>query len=60
MRRDEANIADHGTSGALHLSYADTWERNLTDIFVAAKEVGMTVNKDSKFSLTSRYYRLQI
>jgi hypothetical protein len=32
---------DHGTDGPLHLSYADPWERGLTDVFQAAEEVGL-------------------
>lgn len=37
---------DHGTNGPLHLSYADLWEKGLTDVFVAAQEMGMGVNPD--------------
>ncbi|KAF4630105.1 hypothetical protein G7Y89_g8033 [Cudoniella acicularis] len=37
---------DHGTSGPLHLSYADSWERGIEDIFIAAEETGMGVNND--------------
>ncbi|KAE8443347.1 hypothetical protein EG329_001990 [Mollisiaceae sp. DMI_Dod_QoI] len=37
---------DHGTDGPLHLSYADPWEKGLTDVFKAAEEVGMGVNPD--------------
>ncbi|PMD48672.1 GMC oxidoreductase [Hyaloscypha variabilis F] len=38
--------ADHGTSGPLHLSYADPWEKGLTDVFKAAEETGLGVNPD--------------
>ncbi|EHL00909.1 putative Choline dehydrogenase [Glarea lozoyensis 74030] len=37
---------DHGTSGPLHLSYADPWEKGLENVFIAAEEVGMPLNKD--------------
>ena len=40
------STADHGTSGPLHLSYADPWEKGLTDVFKAAEETGMGVNPD--------------
>ncbi|PMD17612.1 GMC oxidoreductase [Hyaloscypha hepaticicola] len=36
--------ADHGTSGPLHLSYADPFEKGLTDVFQAAEELGLGVN----------------
>lgn len=38
--------ADHGTSGPLHLSYADPFEKGLTDVFQAAEELGLGVNSD--------------
>ncbi|CZT48059.1 related to alcohol oxidase [Rhynchosporium secalis] len=37
---------NHGTTGPLNLSYADIWEKGLSDVFVAAEEVGLTVNPD--------------
>jgi len=37
---------DHGTCGPLHLSYADPMEKGLTDVFIAAKEIGLAVNPD--------------
>ncbi|KAI9050741.1 hypothetical protein LZ554_004861 [Drepanopeziza brunnea f. sp. 'monogermtubi'] len=37
---------DHGTTGPLHLSYADPWEKGLTDVFVAAEEIGLGINPD--------------
>ncbi|KAK2626971.1 hypothetical protein QTJ16_004146 [Diplocarpon rosae] len=37
---------DHGTAGPLHLSYADPWEKGLTDVFVAAEETGLGLNPD--------------
>ena len=39
-------VADHGTSGPLHLSYADLWENGLTDVFKAAEETGMGAKPD--------------
>lgn len=38
------NLPDHGTSGPLHLSYADPFEKGLTDVFQAAEELGLGVN----------------
>ncbi|TVY90072.1 Alcohol dehydrogenase [acceptor] [Lachnellula willkommii] len=37
---------DHETSGPLHLSYADPWEKGVAEVFIAAEEAGMGVNKD--------------
>lgn len=37
---------DHGTSGPLHLGYADPLEKGLTDVFVAAAEIGLPTNAD--------------
>ncbi|KUJ20239.1 glucose-methanol-choline oxidoreductase-like protein [Mollisia scopiformis] len=37
---------DHGTTGPIHLSYADPWEKGMADVFEAAQEVGMDVNLD--------------
>jgi hypothetical protein len=34
-------VEDQGTDGPLHLSYADPWERGLTDVFQEAEEVGL-------------------
>jgi len=39
-------VEDHGTVGPLHLSYADPWEKGLTDVFQAAEELGLGVNPD--------------
>jgi choline dehydrogenase-like flavoprotein len=39
-------IPDHGTSGPLHVSYADIWEKNIGDVFVAAEQVGLGTNPD--------------
>lgn len=41
-----ANRLDHGTSGPLHLSYAPVWEKDIADVFEAAKETGLEVNPD--------------
>lgn len=30
--------------GPLHLSYADPWEKGVTDVFKAAEELGLDVN----------------
>jgi choline dehydrogenase-like flavoprotein len=37
---------DHGTNGPLHVSYADQWEKGLTDVFKAAEEIGLGINPD--------------
>lgn len=39
-------MADHGINGPLHLSYAEVWEKNIADVFVAAEEVGLGTNPD--------------
>jgi choline dehydrogenase-like flavoprotein len=37
---------DHGTNGPLHVSYAEQWEKGLTDVFKAAEEIGLGINPD--------------
>jgi hypothetical protein len=44
ISRKSLNLPDHGTSGPLHLSYADQFEKGLTDVFQAAEELGLGVN----------------
>ncbi|TVY81898.1 Alcohol dehydrogenase [acceptor] [Lachnellula suecica] len=42
----EPKVEDHGVNGPLHLTYADTWEKGVGDVFVAAEEVGLGTVKD--------------
>ncbi|KAM3065131.1 hypothetical protein ACMFMG_006108 [Clarireedia jacksonii] len=37
---------DHGTTGPINLSYAPIWEKNLPDIFVAARQTSLPLNPD--------------
>lgn len=39
-------MVDHGVDGSLDLSYAEVWEKGLTDVFIAAEEIGLGTNPD--------------
>ncbi|QSZ30159.1 hypothetical protein DSL72_004679 [Monilinia vaccinii-corymbosi] len=40
------NPEDHGKDGPLHVSYAPVWERDVADVFIAAKQAGLPLNTD--------------
>lgn len=37
---------EHSTSGAVDLSYGDSWVPDVGDVFVAAQEIGLPMNRD--------------
>jgi choline dehydrogenase-like flavoprotein len=39
-------IEDHSSSGPLHLTYGDSWSPELIDLYVAAEQSGLGINKD--------------
>jgi hypothetical protein len=55
MSRNSLNLPDHGTSGPLHLSYANEFEKGLTDVFQAAEELGLGVNSGKLIGFLARY-----
>jgi choline dehydrogenase-like flavoprotein len=44
MKADE--VQENGTSGALDLNYGESWVSDVGDIFVAAEESGLPMNRD--------------
>ncbi|TLD18294.1 glucose-methanol-choline oxidoreductase protein [Venturia nashicola] len=41
-----ADVQEHSTSGAVDLSYGDTWVPDVGDVFVAAEQIGVPMNRD--------------
>lgn len=48
-------MTDHGSNGPLHLSYVDTWEKGVSEVFVAAEETGFGVNTDGMLESNSTH-----
>ncbi|KAK3072952.1 hypothetical protein LTR53_005863 [Teratosphaeriaceae sp. CCFEE 6253] len=47
MRRYvDPDIKDHGTTGRLDLSYGESWNNDLSDMFDATEQVSLPLNKD--------------